>query len=213
LDNQFVTVYSGAGGEFVWVDDPGTAIETWVQTKKPIDPRQVTRRLLSNNELALLKKHFDGIVGKEECSKFLEDFLKKAEEANPTYKRVPGNINTFYESVNSGGGFWSAFGASYNTIGGDIRKNTGAIYFSNDPRFYSYGPVNKNAEEAFLNGTFHGMAETVIHELLHHAGFNDRALANAAARWRGETVSFANTWEGTVAASEYWDKLLQEHCH
>jgi hypothetical protein len=214
LDRQVVTVYSGPGGEFVWVDDPGTVIETWVQTKKkPIDPREVTRRLLSNDELALLKQHFDRIVAQEECSKFLEEFLKKAEEDNPTYKRVPGNVKSFYESVNSGGGFWSAFGSSYNTIGGDIRKNTGAVYFSNDPRFYSVGPVNEKAKEAFLSVTFHGMAQTVIHELLHHAGFGDRALANAAARWRGETVSFANGWEGSLAASNYWDKLLQEHCH
>lgn len=208
-----MTVYSGPGGEYVWVDDPSSGIESWVQTKNPVHPRQVTRRLLSNDELALLKQHFDGIVDKEECSKFLEDFLKKAEEDNPTYKRVPGNIKTLYQSVASGGGFWSAFGASFNTVGGNIRKNTGAIYFSNDPRFYSYGPVNKEAEAAFLSGTFHDMAETAIHELLHHAGFNDRALANTAARWRGETVSFANTWEGTLAASKYWDELLQEHCH
>jgi hypothetical protein len=183
------------------------------QTPKPIDPRQVTRRLLSTQELALLKEHFNGMIGKEECSKFLEDFLKKAEEDNPKYKRASGNIKTLFESVAFGGGFWSAFGASYNTIGGDIKKNSGAIYFTNNPRFYSIGPVNRAAETAFLNGTFRSMAQTVLHELFHHAGFSDRALANTAARWQGETVSFANTWEGTLAASKYWDTLLQEHCH
>lgn len=89
---------------------------------------------------------------------------------------------------------------------------SGLIEFINDPRFYSIGPVNRRAELAFLTLTFHGMAQTAIHELLHHAGFSDRALANTAAFYRGEKVSFANTWEGTLAASKYWDKLLTEKC-
>ena len=57
------------------------------------------------------------------------------------------------------------------------------------------------------------MAQTVIHELLHVAGFNDRALADAVAASRGEKVSFANTWDGTIAASKYWDAELVKHCH
>lgn len=180
---------------------------------QPIDPRNVPHRRLTDAEMRYLRHFFYGITDQEDCAKFLEEFLAKAAELNPSNRLVSDDIQSMFESVASGGGFFSAPGASYNTVGGDITNNTGAIYFSNDPRFYSYGPVNRGAELAFLSGTFHGMAQTAIHELLHHAGFGDRALANTAAFYRGEKVSFANTWEGTLAASTYWNNTLNEHCH
>jgi hypothetical protein len=160
-----------------------------------------------------LRHFFYGITDQEDCAKFLEGFLNKAAELNPSNKLVSDDIQSMFESVASGGGFYSAPGASYNTVGGDITNNTGAVYFSNDPRFYSYGSVSRGAELAFLSGTFHGMAQTAIHELLHHAGFGDRALANTAASLRRDNVSFDNSWEGTLAASRYWNKTLNEHCH
>jgi len=43
---------------------------------------------------------------------------------------------------------------------------------------------------------------------------DDRALADAVARYNHlDPVSFANTWEGTLAASTYWDNELLKHCH
>jgi hypothetical protein len=182
-------------------------------TKERIDPRRVTRRLLSNDELRDLKSSVYRIVGDDKCAKFLQSFLNTAAELNPQNRLVSTDIKSMFDAVASGGGFWSAFGASYNTGVGDITKNTGTIYFTNDPRFYSSGPVNRQAKAAFLNVTFHEMAQTTIHELLHLAGFNDRALANTTAFLKGENVSFANNWEGTLAASDYWDAYLKEHCH
>jgi len=179
---------------------------------EPVDPRDVRRRLLSNEEMGYLRHYFYSITGNEDCAKFIEDFLNKAAELNPQHKMVSDDIRGMFESIASGGGFWSASGASYNTIGGDILKNSGAIYFLNDPRFYSFGRPNRKAELAYLSVTFHGMAQTAIHELMHHAGFGDRALANTAAFLRKENVSFANNWEGTLAASKYWNTLLDEHC-
>jgi len=98
-------------------------------------------------------------------------------------------------------------------------NGTGAVYiraqpqFLPDPRNYSAG-VYQRASSAYLTLTYGQMAQTAIHELLHHAGFADRALADAVARYKHlDPVSFANTWEGTLAASTYWDDELKKHCH
>jgi hypothetical protein len=186
------------------------------QTQKPskqeVDPRSVPHRLLSNKELEYLRDSFYSMIAKEKCRTFLEELLNKTAKDNPSITVLSKDIKGMFAKIESGGGFWSAPGASYNTIGGDIRKNNGAIFFSNNPRFYSNGPVNRRAERAFLSETCHGMAQTVIHELFHHAGFGDRALANTAALIQGETVTFDDSREGTLAASAYWTKLLDKNC-
>lgn len=119
----------------------------------------------------------------------------------------------------NGGGFYVAPTASYNTVGGDVLSGTGSVYiraqpqFLPDPRNYSTG-VYQRASSAYLALTYGQMAQTTIHELLHHAGFNDRALADAVARHNHlDPVSFANSWEGTIAASTYWNDELITHCH
>src|SRR6185295_10560585 len=59
LDRQFVTIYSGPGGEFVWVDEPGSVIETWVQMKKVVERRMSATEIsnLLNDILDLFKNH------------------------------------------------------------------------------------------------------------------------------------------------------------
>lgn len=203
----------GASWGADWKRDDYTPNANTAEPCTADDPRNVPHRKLTDAEMRYLRHYFHGITDQEGCAKFLEEFLSKAAELNPSNKLVSNDIQSMFESVASGGGFYSAPRASYNTVGGDITNNTGAIYFIKDPRFYSYGPVNRGAELAFLSGAFHSMAQTATHELFHHAGFGDRALANTAAFFRGEKVSFANTWEGTEAASTYWNNALKDHCH
>lgn len=198
---------------FITLGENGIIFRRQKSSKEAINPRKVAHRLLSNTEMKYLRYFFYRITENERCAKFLEGFLNKAAELNPGYRLVSDDIRSMFESIANGGGFWSAPGASYSTIGGDITNNTGTIYFYNDPQFRSYGRVNRKAERAFLGLTFYQMAQTAIHEILHHAGLGDRALATTAAFLNGEKVSFANSWEGSLAASEYWDKTFTAHCH
>ncbi|HEU4507508.1 MAG TPA: hypothetical protein VFR78_04665, partial [Pyrinomonadaceae bacterium] len=176
------------------------------------DPRNVPHRRLTETETNTLRDNFLRILKNERCANFVRQLLKTAQRLNPDHTLVSDDPERMFNSVANGGGFYSAPTATYNTVGGSFADNTAAVYLTSDPVFRSYGKVNERAKEAFLTLKYHDMAQSVMHELMHHAGFGDTALARAVASIKGEDPVFTNDWQGTRAASIYWGKYLDSHC-
>ena len=176
------------------------------------DPRNVLHRKLNDMETNVLREVFLSIWQKEECAKTVERLLNTAAFINPDQRLISDDIRSMFNQVADGGGFFSAPLASYNTVGGTLTENNAAIYLTSDPVFHAYGIVNERARTGYLKLKYHQMAQIVLHELFHHAGFSDRALAFTVGSIKGETVEFASNWEGTVAAATYWNDYLKIHC-
>jgi hypothetical protein len=149
LNNNIVTVYSGPGGEFIWVDDPSKVIETWVQTKNPMNKGTP----LPDKEVDRLKQALASVLKDSTCSRFVEALLNQI-GVNTNTLAFSNNVVDIFDEVRKQGGFgkrvmtstaegWSSVGNKNAFI------NIGNWTFADDP--YALASVGR----------------TMIHELLH----------------------------------------------
>jgi YD repeat-containing protein len=176
------------------------------------DPRDVPNRKLAEAEVDRLRKAFAKIIGKRSCEEFIDSLLSEAAALYPGIS-YSDDMMYLFDSVGADGGFYLAPTASYSTV------INGTMYIAyDDPRDFPLNPKDypparfRAAALGFIDAHFSGMAAIVTHELLHYAGFNDWALAQAVASIKGERVSFPSGREGTYAASRYWNAELLRHC-
>ena len=154
LDRQVVTVYSGPGGEFVWVDDPGTVIETWVQ-KKTTNPLPITPPDIEGIRAGLKEA-----LKRWDCRELIQNLLDAVRsKKNPT--AMSGVIMELFEAVVKQGKITRnppTGSAGYGNPLGRIKDKNAGIFSSQ--KF-------KDPKLQLLADT-----QTVLHELLHLAGYN-----------------------------------------
>jgi YD repeat-containing protein len=153
---QIPTIYSGPGGEYVWVDDPGSGIETWVQTKNPMNKGTP----LPESEVDRLKLALESVLKDSTCSRFVEALLNQI-GVDTNSKAFSNKAIDIFNEVRKQGSFgtrvMSDTAEGGSTIGNkDAFINIGKWTFAND----QYALAN--------------VGRTMIHELLHVGSSTNR---------------------------------------
>jgi YD repeat-containing protein len=217
-DENILTIYSGPGGHFEYVDDPDDVLETYIQQKgqiqNPQNPQPPTR---------LKQEHYNklkGVMGKALESKKCRDFIDKLISFNTgtTYnseKNFLTHADNLYKSA-EGGIFFKLSGLS-----GVTRKRAEDYHRVS---IYTGSDVNEYPQVLTLN--LEQFGETLMHELIHTLtkGSDDqldqnlRALGITPTRKDGTVLPYPTvaTGEGNgkdvIDFSTYWDTALKNAC-
>jgi hypothetical protein len=203
-DDRVLTV---PGGEYVWIDDPGTVIETWVKDY----PR------VGADDLKAYRKRIEKMLKNNKCADFIRQLLN---EVKTQTGRSFGAILTTFDAIrfywaNMGGAhggraYWEEMGTVraadiMNTI--NTEKMGGSRANQMDRRAF----LISETTQAFLGETMHHLSEG-------GRMYSDAEMANAQnavlVRQGLDTPQvFSDQTDADVEnASRYWHPKVQSAC-
>ena len=211
-----VITYSGAGGEYVWVDDPDTVIESWVQTK---NSRRVP--LQTTGEL---REAFKKLLENPECKTFVDKLITEAEGHVDKSLRLGLGFEDLFENIGGQGEYVLVDGLNLDgyAVGGLTDRSTTSIVQGNAQvmiRTRSYFTTDRPKVQARSFASQRRMyLAAAFHETFHHIGrtssaYSDESLGRAAFALTKDTQLLPNDNDhDPLNWSSYWDNQLMKHC-
>ncbi len=201
LEANTVTIYSGSGGEFVWMEEPGAGLETFVQNRQLQKP-------VTASELKRIRTDVEKAITAKLCADFLKALLDRAAVlTGQPYRDIMvtfDNINFTYGDTGAYGGFAS---------GSFEGETAAAVIVPFEGNFISAD------RSAFIRTQ---TAQNFLGETLHHVGtgsaYTDGFLANAlnailVSQGKDSEKTFSDRTKADVqVASMYWHSWQFEVC-
>jgi hypothetical protein len=198
-DTGIMTIYSGPGGYFTWIEDPNAALQTSLNFRK----RHDGSRALTSDEVANLLGDLNKLLADPECAAFLKAVLDQLKTDTGRSNYNTNDMAVLFEQVNKGKGFdlRPDLKAQANSAGGFDRngKSVGSMNIS---------PTEKFADISDSSGSL-DRGRTIIHELFHVAGYDHDAIARAAYNTRARFDKAWRPWQGDFPGSEPEDPYFK----
>lgn len=194
-DNE-LTIYSGPGGYFDWVDDPDEALEVFLQTGPqnsqplPTDLKDRVANIVNNPNT--------------DCAEFIKKLI-----GNLKGKAFSDDPMKLFQRVENGKGFRL----------GNTGKYAGLAGITSGKRKVTIRPVDSTTNPKLSEHQAYAYAVTALNELMHHAKnsgvYTDRELAVAIFPLLSSEQQAANplpTTSDVDRISVYFHSLFNLHC-
>jgi len=207
-----MTIYSGAGGSYEWIDDPDDVLEVFTQPLMPQNSQQPApeKEGIAGNLKTALED--------QGCSGFIKALLGRvATEANPLVKG--GDLLEILKLITAPGQHGLQRGGNDPRSGAQVLGSVGTGNAG-----IAFGPVGggyaDRGGEALRQILLYHDSLSALHELIHLAGenrYDDLTLATAASQMpNAEKLTDPPAGSDPLGValfySNYWDTELRKHC-
>jgi YD repeat-containing protein len=188
-----MTIYSGPGGYFTWVEDPNAALQTSLNFRN----RHDGSRALTSVEVNSLLGDLNKLLADPKCANFLKAMLDQLKTDTGRSNFNTNNMTVLFQKVNTGRGFDVRPGLKGQASAGGGFDSSG-----NNVASMSINPTEWFADILSPSGSL-SRGRIIIHELFHVAGYGHDAIAQAAynARARYDDKLSWRPWQGDFPGS------------
>jgi YD repeat-containing protein len=207
LETNTVTIYSGSGGEFVWVEELGAGLETFVQKRQRQKKPAVWFVPLGD-----LRKGLGDLLKKKDCADYVQKLLNEAKRLfGGNYDSI-NNIWEGFDKISSAGGYQlDGVASNGGTVTGDLFAN-GAL--SGTVHITPYRTIDRVPRAQEISWAQARYAYTALHETFHLArqgGYTDEQMTRAAYSLAGKDPPNYDR-DGVLSWSGSFDDFLAQHC-